>query len=432
MNAQRESDVRTPTGRSGTRRTLSVCASVLTFVMVACSQAPSTERETQHPQPTPIGTPVGEITSITIGPAGGSLFTRDRRLTVTVPPGALTTPTELSVQAIRNETPHGLGVAYRLKPEGISLQQPATVSFTFTDVDLTRTSPGGLGIATQDGRRVWRGQRDVQVDRVKNTVSTQTTHFSDWSLFEAFVMTPTEATVKTNQTVALTVEHCVGLPNEREEDLMAPLTVCQPFEMAPLIDSPAVNGVAGGDSSVGTISRAEGTSVLTFTAPSEVPPNNPVAVSVEVDLLGKRQLTLVSHITVQRTPCTQTAPLEPCRSTLAKVNGKPLPYEDIPRDSWENRELLTKASLLIDDADADGSGNWNIRYEWTEERAAGTLSQFMQIGGTFKPGTAPNTLFSLPSGDTFSGRLVDAGATLEDVPLSTKNATFTAKLEFVR
>ncbi len=75
------------------------------------------------------GTAQGTAITAIIGTTGGSLTSTDGRLTVTVPAGALTANTTISIQPISNEGPLGLGKGYRLSPEGITFQQPGNINF---------------------------------------------------------------------------------------------------------------------------------------------------------------------------------------------------------------------------------------------------------------------------------------------------------------
>lgn len=66
---------------------------------------------------TETGTPQGEKITKEIGPAGGTLASPDGRLTLTVPPNALTETIPFSIQPITNKAESGLGLAYRLEQQ---------------------------------------------------------------------------------------------------------------------------------------------------------------------------------------------------------------------------------------------------------------------------------------------------------------------------
>jgi len=73
----------------------------------------------------------GALAEALIGPAGGTVRTADGAIALVVPAGALAMPTTISIGA--RAAPSGAGriygAVYRLSPEGLAFQAPATVSF---------------------------------------------------------------------------------------------------------------------------------------------------------------------------------------------------------------------------------------------------------------------------------------------------------------
>ena len=78
------------------------------------------------PVATPVGVPNADPSSQLIDSKGGSLSTSDGRFTLTIPPGAVSAPTNFTIQPLTNQAYGGIGSAYDLGPEGISLAAPAT------------------------------------------------------------------------------------------------------------------------------------------------------------------------------------------------------------------------------------------------------------------------------------------------------------------
>jgi hypothetical protein len=68
------------------------------------------------PAITQIGTPIGNAVKKTIGTSGGSLTSGDGRIVVTIPANALAANTDISIQAVTNTAPGGIGVGYHLMP----------------------------------------------------------------------------------------------------------------------------------------------------------------------------------------------------------------------------------------------------------------------------------------------------------------------------
>ncbi|HSN89607.1 MAG TPA: hypothetical protein VLS93_00125, partial [Anaeromyxobacteraceae bacterium] len=66
-----------------------------------------------------------------IQPGGGYVTSADGRLTVSVPAGAISAPTDFTIQVITNTAPSGVGNAFRITtvPAGVVLAAP--VAFVF-------------------------------------------------------------------------------------------------------------------------------------------------------------------------------------------------------------------------------------------------------------------------------------------------------------
>lgn len=256
------------------------------------------------PVPTAVGQPAGAPVTRTLGTGGGTLMSADGRLIVNVPPGALIDTTTISIQPITNHAPHGLGLAYRLGPEGLTFEQPVEIVFRYSDADLANISPGGLGVAFQDAQRYWQAVRGVRLDQATQTLTVSTTRFSDWTYYEQFKLDPTSASVRTNASVALTVRRCTTeVPGE---PLLARLVpACEPLVPSEdaFLSAPAVNGVAGGNAAAGTV-RYDAPATVTYTAPAQKPAVNPVAVSIELEsglaplVGGIPKVLLVANVTV--------------------------------------------------------------------------------------------------------------------------------------
>ncbi len=104
---------------------------------------------------TGVGTPDGEPTTGSIGPAGGSLSSKDGVATLTVPPNALTSTVAFTITPITNEAPGGYGNAYQFEPEGQTFAIPAEISFS-RDQDVTGSFEAESGVAYQDDQHFWR------------------------------------------------------------------------------------------------------------------------------------------------------------------------------------------------------------------------------------------------------------------------------------
>lgn len=264
---------------------------VVVLTLAGCTPEPQLKTE---PAVTAKGDPTGSPTQGVIGAAGGTLTSGDGKLKLTVPAGALSADTTLTMTPLSVTAPGGLQ-AFRLGPEGTTFSSPASLSFTASDADLAGTDLSGLRIAYQDEQGRWLSFNDATVDG--HTVTIKTTHLSDWSINTGFLLRPPSAKVKLGGTLALSVRYCNVVA---VDGLMSIAAACQEDEdILPLLGAWAVNGTTGGSSAVGTVGAVVGTNKATYTAPSSKPSSNPVAVSVEMYTKNRASKTLlVSNVTV--------------------------------------------------------------------------------------------------------------------------------------
>ncbi|MBL0343346.1 MAG: hypothetical protein IPP71_22295 [Bacteroidetes bacterium] len=184
-----------------TKSKLYLSAIVLAFsaIFISCKKSDSPDIP-QSPGPiiTAIGTPTGDITNALIDPSGGTLNSADGKLTITIPAGAVSSATNISIQTITNMAPLGLGFGYRLQPEGTTFSIPVQLTFHYDNQLLQQTAEDFLGIVTQAADRSWNALLQSSLDTNANTVTVTTTHFSDWVLgrFLDFTMTPSSSTVQ--------------------------------------------------------------------------------------------------------------------------------------------------------------------------------------------------------------------------------------------
>jgi hypothetical protein len=252
------------------KKILHAICSLFLLWLIGCAKHAPVEGETSEGSagtPTEIGNPAGEVTTKTIGPEGGVLTTADKNIRVTIPAGAVSTATVFSVQPIENKAPNGLGVAYRLLPEGITFQKPVTLTVAYTDSLLAGTTAECLFIAYQGADRIWKAQQTTPDERSK-TVSVSTTHFSDWSLFASFRLSVAKNILDPNESTTLAVKEVrFGLANLiNGEDVYVVTT-----------SRKVTNWTLAGEGQL-TPSGA----VAAYTAPAEAPAMNPVTVSAEI------------------------------------------------------------------------------------------------------------------------------------------------------
>jgi hypothetical protein len=168
------------TVRGRARRARVLLAGVLALASCVPRQQPD------GPPRYPAGAAIpGSARMTTVDPAtGASLASDDGVLTIYVPPGAVSTATDFSIQDIVNTAP-GTGTSYRIGPVGVSFAQPVTLTFR----PSASGSVAGLTVMTRDPvTGYWTAvQQNLVVDTVAGTLTVTVTSFavSDWSLVAA-------------------------------------------------------------------------------------------------------------------------------------------------------------------------------------------------------------------------------------------------------
>ncbi|MBM4784461.1 MAG: hypothetical protein GQE15_42900 [Archangiaceae bacterium] len=236
---------------------------------------------------TAVGTVIDDATTAMIGADGGTLTTLDGMLTITVEPGTVPDGTLFSAQPITNNAPGGFGTAFRLsKPASVTFAKPVTLSFRFLPNDLVGTAPGYLRIGTQRAGGTWKLLTPT-IDMAKQTMTVTTTTFSDWGPLSGLQLLPRFAEVRTKKKLQLYLKYCRGkeYPDpENPGETLSGIGIGECNMTANLaITKWSVNGVEGGNPTLGTVVGNGGTAV--FTAPENVPSPDTVSVSVEVPQL---------------------------------------------------------------------------------------------------------------------------------------------------
>ncbi len=254
------------------------------------------------------------FTRESIDQTGGSITSSDGRLTLVVPPGALANPTNVNVQLIENTMPTGFGFGFRIALQDIVTQQdavltqPASLEFALSDSELTNydIAPENLTVAFQDANGQWQISPDAQTTPLAiqnqtnkatrvggSKVTAKLKKTGDYALATRYKMFPTQASVKVNDERDLRVVIMLSSSVDATSGFAPVLTT----EYA--VDSWAVNGVAGGDASVGQLTQPfDSSKRMIYKAPAKVPSSNPVRVTARVkDSLG--MFTVSSRIRVE-------------------------------------------------------------------------------------------------------------------------------------
>jgi len=236
--------------------------------------------------PTPVytpaspGTPTGTLVTQTIDANGGSVASADGRLALTIPAGALSAATDITIQPITNTGPNGEGLAYRLLPDGTTFAVPVTLNFNLSD-----TETAGIDhdfIATQHADGLWYVLSGLQRDAASKTLSVTTTHFTDYADLNTLEIRPALQHVQVNHSADFEawVMVCPGNDPCNDDTLTGPggteIPASDPVPFSSGYWS--VDGVQGGDATHGMVGWAN--SLGHYAAPGSVP--NPSTVSVSL------------------------------------------------------------------------------------------------------------------------------------------------------
>lgn len=355
---------------------LSVVLLVFSIFLISCKKNDSSSvPEDNGPIITEIGVPTGILSDTTIGPSGGTLHSADGRLTLTIPADALSSATTISIQPVTNNAPLGLGFGYRLLPEGVTFAKPVEITFHYDDQLLQQSPEDFLWIVTQASDRSWNAMLKSALDKSAKTVTVTTTHFSDWLLgrFIDLSLTPSSSKIRIGSALKLRVTGFRG-DLAKEDDELAPLSkiiddgldVLHPLTPIPPAGPPfasrlvefkikqwSQNGVAAPVSNSHGALNASGTGA-TYKAPEQIPANNPVAVTAQLEVKNKSGIStgffITSNITV----------VDDAYYLLVKIDGQEFKYLQIDT-SWN-----TRINCFLDEghfqiiADMEGAVSTNV------------------------------------------------------------------------
>jgi hypothetical protein len=245
----------------------------------------------QQPAPTAVGTPVGAPISGVIGAGGGILYSPDSVLKLTIPAGALSSNTNISIQPVTNQLPGGIGLGYDLLPNGTKFSIPATVSFHYTSDQVSDNFPYFLNIAYQDSNHVWKGDLSHCIyDTVARTASLNISHFTIFGIQDGITVVAIPSEIMTGQTSSLTIFESIVIKQDSNY-------ITTSTDMPPdFVGQWTVNGIPNGNSSIGTLS-GNGANVI-YHAPANL--DAPIQVLVECQLkmheiifVGSQKIDLV-------------------------------------------------------------------------------------------------------------------------------------------
>lgn len=292
------------------------------FGLVACNPTvenvgpglPTTDPTAEPGVVTEVGKPVGAPISKTIGTSGGTLETPDGKLTLSIPAGALSKSVDLKLQVVENKAPSGMGLAFTIEPNDTKLSKPVSFVWRYAANDISGSAPEVMGIAYQDNKGVWQGKLNNQVDKSKQTITARMPNFAHpMAWYAQYYMQPGEMRILPNQRLTFTVYFEPGRTENSsnpDDDIFVPLPNPKQGDDAirELQQQELRNWRLNGESTftdqrrnmIGSLSRLGQGGEASYVAPKSVPTkaDNPLAVSVELNLKQKGTITMVSNLTV--------------------------------------------------------------------------------------------------------------------------------------
>jgi len=401
-----------------------IIISAITIVLSACKKndisVPNNHPGLHTGTVTGKGTPAGNLITKTIGSSGGNISSADVNILVTIPEGAVSTNTTFSIQPITNKTPNGLGLAYRLLPEGIHFNKDVTISFHYNDSLITGTDASLLYVAYQDTNGVWMAKKNASVNKDAKTISISSSHFSDWSLLTNYVLIPDENEILPNATDELTV---------KEIEMLGDLNTGNEVPVdTNVTDKKVVKwGLVYHE---GDIYPSSSEPTAKYVAPGDVPQHNPVIVSAEIDNLESNEgsngkVIIYANITIAAQIMTinidgnvqtyascllftnlltsatviQGGPSEDSIACLISITGDNAGTYNFTAGALVNNSVIVTSGstgYFNGYADCDGSGlkttdgtitikNWNDVSKYIEGSVSGTLATGKRCELNFKP-----------------------------------------------
>ncbi len=248
------------------------------------------------PTPTSVGTPTGTPASKFIPPGGGSIASTDGKLEIEFPNGALSAGDTITIQPITNNCPGGMGLAYRMGPDGSKFNQPVTLKFHYDDSLLNKTSQEFMLLAYQDKSGIWFALDNAKNDTVNHILSGTTTHFTDFTWFSCVSLSPKSASLKTGERITLNVQ-ITATQEQLDQSGNSGYALLKGNN-----STWTVNDVTNGNDEYGKITPVPSNGAqlydfVNYTAPNSVPTQdkNPVLVQAEFDQLFLR-VTPDNHI----------------------------------------------------------------------------------------------------------------------------------------
>lgn len=229
--------------------------------------------------------------------SGGNITSVDGKLTLTIPAGALSTATDISIQPVTNTVPLGKGNSYRISPANLSLSKPVSINLTYENDAVEGADEESLDIVTQDESGKWYVMNRTSLNKNSKTLSVDTKHFGDFSTTAYYYLVPQKVSVGANETSSLTVER-ITVPEDEPSFEETPIGAPEQFSQSAGFESWEATGA-------GKLESSQKTTAI-YTAPAVVNENSLAEIKVTLKNVrrplrsGTRKLSLRRNIYVTK------------------------------------------------------------------------------------------------------------------------------------
>ena len=161
---------------------------------------------------------IGTTITKTIGPEGGVITSKNGKISLDFPNGALLKNTEISIVESNNEAPNGCGNSFNLLPDGLIFPKPVKLTLKYTKNEINGTGPEALRVIAQRSDGDYEADMNTTIDVYTRTIKSDIFHFSKWGFaasYKLYIEPEIKYLIK-GQTIKLKVEGWTVSPNEKE------------------------------------------------------------------------------------------------------------------------------------------------------------------------------------------------------------------------
>jgi hypothetical protein len=125
-----------------------------------------------------------------IGSSGGQITSADGKLTLSIPAGALSSNTQISIQGVTRSILIGAETSYRILPADITLAKPVTISLSYDETQIDGFDEDVLDLIRQDNTGTWKRIKNTQIDKTVKTLMAESAYLGDYSFTGSYRVTP--------------------------------------------------------------------------------------------------------------------------------------------------------------------------------------------------------------------------------------------------